>query len=94
MTDGTEPKSFAPPPHEGSGFRATVGLMVVTVALGALLALYIVAVPEANRDLLQFALGIVFGWAGSVVASEYGASATGRKAANAAIDQMKPGDKP
>lgn len=82
-------KTFGPPPPEGSRFRATIGLMVLGVALAAFGALYVVPIPAANKDLMQFALGVVFGWAGSIIASEYGASATGRKAADAAIERAK-----
>jgi hypothetical protein len=37
----------------------------------------------------MLALGLVLGWGGAVVQSEYGASATGRKAADAAVKKME-----
>lgn len=86
MTDDA-PK-FAPPPKDGSGFRATVGLLCVLGGLVGFGGLYFVQIPPGNRDALMLALGIVMGWGSAVVQSEYGASTTGRKAANAAIDQI------
>lgn len=83
--------SLAPPPREGSVFRAGVGLLAVIGSLSGFAALFVVAIPPGNRDALMLALGIVFGWGSAVVQSEYGASTTGRKAANAAIDQMQGG---
>ena len=87
MTD--ESSSLAPPPREGSVFRAVVGLLAVIGSLAGFAALFMVEIPAGNRDALMLALGIVFGWGSAVVQSEYGASTTGRKAANAAIDQMQ-----
>lgn len=83
-----ESPKFAPPPRDGSGFRAVVGLLCVLGGLSGFGALYFIAVPASNRDALMLALGIVMGWGSAVVQSEYGASTTGRKAANAAIDQI------
>lgn len=83
--DGT---AFAPPPKEGSAFRATIGLMAVVGSLAGFAALFVVAIPPGNRDALMFAMGVIFGWGSSVIGSEYGASQVGRKAANAAIDAM------
>lgn len=86
MTDDEAP-IMAPPPKDGSGFRALVGLVVLAGALAGFAMLFFVAVPESNREPMLLALGFVMGWAGSVVQSEYGASATGRKAADQALQQ-------
>jgi hypothetical protein len=79
---------LAPPPQEGSAFRAVVGLICVVGSMVGFGGLYFVEIPPGNRDALMLALGIVFGWGSAVVQSEYGASTTGRKAANAALDQI------
>lgn len=86
MTD--EPTTLAPPPKEGSAFRALVGLLAVVGSLAGFGALFFVEVPLGNRDALMLALGIIFGWGSAVVQSEYGASTTGRKAADAALGQI------
>lgn len=87
MTD--ESSTLAPPPREGSVFRGVVGLLAVVGSLAGFAALFFVEVPTGNRDALMLALGIVFGWGSAVVQSEYGASTTGRKAADAAINKME-----
>jgi hypothetical protein len=87
-----ESSALAPAPREGSIFRAIVGLLCVVGSMVGFGGLYFVEIPAGNRDALMLALGIVFGWGSAVVQSEYGASTTGRKAANAAIDQI--GGKP
>ena len=81
--------SVGPPPKDGSVFRGVVGLLAVVGSLVGFFGLYFVAIPTGNRDALMLALGIVFGWGSAVVQSEYGASTTGRKAAEAAVKQME-----
>jgi len=87
MSDETS--TLAPPPREGSIFRAVVGLICVIGSMVGFGGLYFVEIPAGNRDALMLALGIVFGWGSSVVQSEYGASTTGRKAADAALNQLR-----
>lgn len=82
-------ESPLPPPKEGNGFRALIGLMALIGGLVGFLLLFFVKVPPENRDAMMLALGIVMGWGGAVVQSEYGASATGRKAADAAVRQIE-----
>lgn len=86
MTD--EPK-FSPPPSDGSGFRAVVGLIALIGGLAGFAMLFFVEVPEGNREPMLLALGFVMGWGGSVVSSEFGASSTGRKAADAAVKKIE-----
>jgi hypothetical protein len=83
-----EADSFAPPPKEGSGFRMIVGFVALAAAIIGFGALFFVAIPAGNRDALMFALGGVFGWGSSVVNSEFGASTTGRKAAESALKKL------
>jgi hypothetical protein len=86
VTDETT--MVGPPPRDGNLFRGIVGLICVVGSMVGFGGLYFVEIPAGNRDALMLALGIVFGWGSAVVQSEYGASTTGRKAANAAIDQI------
>lgn len=86
MTD--EPK-FAPPPRDGSGFRAVVGILCLLGGMAGFFLLFFVTVPIQNRDAMMLALGLVLGWGGAVVQSEYGASSTGRKAADAAVKKIE-----
>ena len=78
-----------PVPHEGNIFRYFIGILVICGGLGALAALYFVAIPGGNKDPLLLAIGIVLGWGGSVVSSEYGATTTGRKVADAAVRNIE-----
>jgi hypothetical protein len=76
--------------HRESGlFRFTIGCVVMLTAIGGFAALFIIRVPPENKDAMMFALGSVFGWAASVVSSEYGATTTGRKVAEQAVRSME-----
>lgn len=76
--------------HKDSGiFRFLIGFVALATAVGGFAALFVVKVPTENRDAMMFALGAVFGWAGSVIASEYGATTTGRKVAESAVRQIE-----
>jgi hypothetical protein len=71
--------------NEGRAFRWAIGLVVMVTAIGGFGALFYFKIPPENKDAFVFALGSVFGWASSVVASEYGSTTTGRKVADSAI---------
>lgn len=76
--------------HKDSGFfRFIIGCVVMLTAVGGFAALFIIKVPPENKDAMMFALGSVFGWAASVVSSEYGATTTGRKVAESAVRQIE-----
>jgi hypothetical protein len=71
--------------NDGRAFRWVIGIMVMMTATVGFGALFFLKVPPENKDAMMFALGSVFGWAASVVASEYGSTTTGRKVADSAI---------
>lgn len=75
--------------REGSVFRFIIGFIALATAVGGFAALFVVKVPPENKDAMMFALGAVFGWATSVIASEYGATTTGRKVAESAVRQIE-----
>jgi predicted RND superfamily exporter protein len=76
--------------HKDSGlFRFVIGLLAMATAIGGFAALFYVEIPARNENAIMFALGGVFGWASSVIASEYGATTTGRKVAEAAVRQVE-----
>jgi len=78
------------PEHKESGlFRFVIGFVVMATAIGGFAALFFVRVPPENKDAMMFALGAVFGWAAAVVASEYGATNTGRRVSDMAIRTME-----
>jgi DNA mismatch repair protein MutH len=54
--------------------RNTVGLFAMGIAAGILLGLFLMEIPEGNRDVAMVSLGIALGWAGSVVQFHYGSS--------------------
>lgn len=75
--------------HESGLFRFIIGLLTMATAIGGFGALFFIAIPRGNENAIMFALGAVFGWAGAVVASEYGATTTGRKVAESAVRQIE-----
>lgn len=78
-----------PEHHNSSWFRFVIGALVMVTAIGGFAALFVVRVPPENKDAMMFALGAVFGWAAGVVASEFGATTTGRRVAEAATRQLE-----
>ncbi len=76
---------------EGSFFRAMIGMLALGAGIAGFVALFYIEIPARNENALMFAMGIVFGWGSAVIASEYGASTTGRKAAESAIRQIEQG---
>lgn len=76
--------------HQDSGvFRYIIGLMALVGGLAALAGLYVIDVPAGNKEPLLLAIGVVLGWGGSVINSEYGATTTGRKVAETAVRTME-----
>lgn len=77
-------------PKKTSGlFRFLIGFVVMLTAIGGFAALFVIRVPPENKDAMMFALGSVFGWAASVVASEYGATTIGRSVAESAVRSIE-----
>jgi hypothetical protein len=70
-------------------FRASIGIIALTAGIVGFGALFWIEIPARNENALMFAMGIVFGWGSAVIASEYGATTTGRKAAESAIRQIE-----
>lgn len=77
--------SLGPPPKDGSFFRGLVGFIAMLTGVVAFVLLFFVEIPARNENALMLALGIIIGWGSAVVSSEYGASTTGRKAAESAL---------
>lgn len=78
--------------RDSSFFRSVVGLLALVAGIGGFAALFWIEIPARNENALMFALGIVFGWGSAVIASEYGATTTGRKVAESAIRRIERGD--
>lgn len=81
-------KLSAAPPKEGALYRAVLGLVALAGGLLGLAGLYFIPIPEANREPLLLALGLVLGWGSTVVGYEFGSSPSGRKAADAGVKQQ------
>lgn len=67
--------------NEGPTFRYAIGILAILGGLASLGLLFFVEVPLGNKEPLLLAIGIVLGWGGSVVQSEYGSTSSGRNLA-------------
>jgi hypothetical protein len=76
-------------PHDNSLFRGIVGFLALGAGIIGFGALFWIEIPARNENALMFAMGIVFGWGSAVIASEYGATTTGRKVAESAIRNIE-----
>ena len=76
-------------PNDNSIFRAVVGFLALGAGIAGFIALFWIEIPARNENALLFAMGIVFGWGSAVIASEYGATTTGRKVAESAIRNIE-----
>ncbi len=88
MTNETPEKD----PRDNSLFRGVVGFLALGAGILGFAALFWIEIPARNENALMFAMGIVFGWGSAVIASEYGATTTGRKVAESAIRRIERGD--
>lgn len=70
-------------------FRVIIGIMAILGGMAGLGLLFFVEVPVGNKEPLLLALGIVLGWGGAVVQSEYGSTSSGRNLAQANADIVK-----
>lgn len=75
-------------PREYHPFRAALGMVALAAGLIGTAGLYLVEIPEQNLQPLLVALGVVLGWGSAVVQSEFGSTATGRKLADSAAEQI------
>lgn len=72
-----------------SFFRSVIGFLALGAGIAGFAALFMFEIPQRNENALMFAMGIVFGWGSAVIASEYGATTTGRKVAESAIREIE-----
>ena len=70
-------------------FRAVLGLTALIAGITGMVGLYLVEIPSNNLQPLLVGLGVVLGWGTSVVQSEFGSTATGRKLADKAAEQLE-----
>jgi hypothetical protein len=75
--------------QDNSLFRGVVGFLALGAGIAGFIALFWIEIPARNENALMFAMGIVFGWGSAVIASEYGATTTGRKVAESAIRNIE-----
>ena len=54
--------------------RNMVGAFALIVAAGIIAGLFMVAIPESNREVALVALGVALGWASAVVNFHFGSS--------------------
>lgn len=72
-------------PASGNRYRAALGIVALLGGLAGMTGLYFVPIPEANREPLLLALGLVLGWGSTVIGYEFGSSPAGRRAAEAGV---------
>jgi hypothetical protein len=76
--------------HTGNAvFRNVVGVLALAAGIVGFAALFWIEIPARNENALMFAMGIVFGWGSAVIASEYGATTTGRKVAESVVRDIE-----
>lgn len=75
--------------RDGTFLRIAIGLISLAAAVTGFFLLFYIEIPARNENALLLALGVVLGWGGSVVSSEYGATTTGRKVAESAIRKIE-----
>lgn len=51
-----------------------LAIAVMALAIGIIIGLFMVELPEGNREPAMLALGIVLGWGGTVVSWRFGSS--------------------
>ena len=79
--------------HKERGIlRGLIGLIALGGAMAGFFALFLIEIPARNENALLLALGVILGWAGAVVSSEYGSTTTGRKVAESAIRKIERDD--
>jgi len=54
--------------------RIAVGIYVLLVAAALMVALFLLELPEGNREIALVAFGIVLGWGSAVVQFHFGSS--------------------
>lgn len=54
--------------------RHLVGAIVMTICIALVAALFLIELPNGNREIALVVLGIVIGWGSSVVAFHFGSS--------------------
>ncbi len=75
---------------KGDGvFRVAIGILAIVGGLASLALLFFVEVPAGNKEPLLLAIGIVLGWGGAVVQSEYGSTSSGRNLAQTNADIVR-----
>ncbi|MCW2763399.1 MAG: hypothetical protein JWR85_3600 [Marmoricola sp.] len=70
-------------------FRIAIGVLAIVGGLASLGLLFFVEVPAGNKEPLLLAIGIVLGWGGAVVQSEYGSTSSGRNLAQTNADIVR-----
>jgi len=65
--------------HERDGaWRPALAFLALLGGLGGLAGLYLIPIPEGNREPLLLALGLVLGWGSTVIGFEFGVSPAAR----------------
>lgn len=59
---------------DGTIARHLVGTLVMALAIGIVIGLFMIEIPPGNAEVALVVLGIAIGWAGNVVAYHYGTS--------------------
>lgn len=71
--------------------RNMVGAFAMIVAAGIIAGLFMIAIPESNREVALVALGVALGWASAVVNFHFGSS-EGSKTKTDLMNRTQGGD--
>lgn len=77
-----------PNPHRVAAI--VVGAVVMLIAIGIVAGLFLLEIPEGNRDAAMLILGVAIGWAGAVVQYHYGSSSGSSRKTDMLAQQKEP----
>jgi DNA mismatch repair protein MutH len=72
--------------------RNTVGAFALLIAAGIIAGLFLMEIPDGNRDVAMVALGVALGWATAVVHFHFGSSDGSKAKTDIIADKVAGGE--
>lgn len=61
-----------------NAMMVVVGAVVMAMAVGLMMGLFLYPIPIDNRDMVTMSAGVILGWGGAVVSFYFGSSKSSR----------------